>query len=146
MQVQDILSKKGREVYNISPDETVYNAISAMADLNIGALLVMENGRLEGIISERDYRNKVILQGRTSKQTQVKEIMTSRVFWVLPEESIDNCMLIMTQKKIRHLPVLDKDDNVLGVISIGDLVKSIIDKQEMEINDMKNYIAGSYPG
>ncbi|MEX0778688.1 MAG: CBS domain-containing protein [Balneolales bacterium] len=146
MYVQEVLSGKGSEVYKVSPEASVFDAISEMADRNVGALLVMEHGRLEGIISERDYRNKVILMGRTSKQTRVKEIMTYNVFWVKPEESIENCMAIMTQKKIRHLPVLDAGENVLGVISIGDLVKAIIDQQELEINDMRSYISGSYPG
>ncbi|MEX0773036.1 MAG: CBS domain-containing protein [Balneolales bacterium] len=146
MHVQEVLSKKGPDIYKISPDASVFDAISGMADHNVGALLVMDQGRLEGIISERDYRNKVILKGRTSRQTQVKEIMTSNLLWVIPEETIENCMAIMTQKKIRHLPVLDSSENVIGIISIGDLVKAIIDQQEIELNDMKNYIAGSYPG
>ncbi|MEX0686321.1 MAG: CBS domain-containing protein [Balneolales bacterium] len=146
MIVQEILSSKNGEVFHIAPEASVFEAISEMADRNVGALLVMQRGDLVGIISERDYRNKVILKGRTSKQTQVKEIMTTNVLWVSPSDTIDNCMAIMTQKKIRHLPVLDASNNVQGVISIGDLVKSIIDMQEIEINDMKNYITGSYPG
>lgn len=146
MRVQEILSKKGTDIFHVHPNASVFDAISLMANHDVGALLVMDKGKLMGIISERDYRNKVILKGRTSKETQVKAIMTSSLFWVLPEESIENCMAIMTQKKIRHLPVLSSSGDVVGVISIGDLVKSIIDQQEIEINDMKNYIAGKYPG
>ena len=146
MVVQDLLAGKSNEVFHVAPDASVFDAISEMAAHNVGALLVMKRGELVGIISERDYRNKVILKGRTSKQTPVEDIMTSNVFWVSPHDTIESCMAIMTEKKIRHLPVLDESESVLGVISIGDLVKSIIDRQELEIADMKNYIAGSYPG
>ncbi|MEX0928061.1 MAG: CBS domain-containing protein [Balneolales bacterium] len=146
MIVQEILAKKGSEVYHTTPDTSVFDAISLMAAHDVGALIVMKKNRLKGIISERDYRNKVILMGRTSKQTPVKDIMTSNVLCVSPDETIEKCMGIMTTHKIRHLPVLTRDKKLAGIISIGDLVKSIIDKQEIEITDMKNYIAGSYPG
>ncbi|MEX0994346.1 MAG: CBS domain-containing protein [Balneolaceae bacterium] len=145
MKVRDILSKKGSEVYHVTPETTVFDAISKMAELNIGALLVMEKGNLKGIISERDYRNKVILKGRTSKKTRVEEIMTEEVFCVTPDDKVDTCMAIMTEKKFRHLPVIE-NDSVAGVVSIGDLVKTIIDKQHVENKNLRSYITGKYPG
>ncbi len=146
MKVKDILKRKGSDVYTADPDDTVFDAIAKMADLNIGVLVVMKNDRLVGIISERDYRNKVILKGRASKTTTVKEIMVDQVLCVEPNEKINLCMKIMSEKKIRHLPVVN-DQKVVGLISIGDVVKSIIDKQKIEINSLKNYIAtgGAYP-
>lgn len=144
MLVNDILKTKGKQVYHIHPDETVFKAIERMADKNIGALLVMEGDELRGIISERDYRNKVILKGRTSRETMVKEIMTENVYGVSPRESVEECMALMTDKKIRHLPVIKKA-KVVGVISIGDLVKSIISHQKVEIEHLRNYIHGTYP-
>lgn len=147
MLVRDILHNKGNQVYSIAPNETVYQAISKMDELDIGALLVLNNQKLNGIISERDYRSKVILKGRSSKDTEVQEIMTSEVYCVSSTESVENCMAIMTDNKIRHLPVM-KGDTVTGVISIGDLVKSIISKQKVEIKNMRKYIQGenTYPG
>ena len=145
MQVKDILNKKGRDIYFVSPDETVYQAISKMADKNVGALLVLDNGKLCGIISERDYRNKVILKGRTSKTTTVKEIMTEKVIQVTSSDTVNLCMQLMTEHKIRHLPIVD-DNEVVGVISIGDLVKTIIAKQKVEIDTLRSYIGGGYPG
>lgn len=145
MTVKDILSRKGSKVYSVHPNETVYDAIKKMADLNIGALLVLEEGKIKGIISERDYRNKIILKGRTSTSTPVKDIMVRSVFCVNSSDSINLCMQLMTEKKIRHLPVLDNGD-LAGIISIGDVVKSVIDNQKVEINSLRNYIAGNYPG
>lgn len=147
MLVRDILKNKGTKVYSIAPKETVYQAISKMDKHNIGALIVLEDQQLKGIISERDYRSKVILKGRSSKSTNAHEIMTEDVFCVTPEESVEACMSIMTDKKIRHLPVMD-EDTVSGVISIGDLVKTIISKQKFEIKNMRQYIQGeaTYPG
>ncbi len=145
MQVKELLNQKGRDIYSVTPDETVYNAIEKMAELNIGALLVLNDGKLVGIISERDYRNKVILKGRTSKETKVKEIMTETVIRVAPTDTINLCMQLMTENKIRHLPVLD-DERVVGVISIGDVVKTVIAKQKVEINTLRDYIGGGYPG
>lgn len=146
MKVKDILKRKGNDVYTADPEDSVFDAIAKMADLDIGVLVVMKNDRLVGIISERDYRNKVILKGRASKTTTVKEIMVDQVFCVEPDEKVSRCMKIMSEKKIRHLPVLD-GKKVAGMISIGDVVKSIIDNQKGEINSLKNYIAtgGSYP-
>jgi len=145
MLVKDILRHKGSNVYSISPDDTVFNAISKMADLNIGALVVLDGTRLAGIISERDYRNKVILKGRTSKTTAIKEIMVDKVYTVTPKNNINTCMQIMTNKKIRHLPVVE-NEQVIGMISIGDVVKEIIDKQKVEIDSLRGYISGGYPG
>lgn len=144
MQVSKILNQKGREVYAVQPEDTVYNAIFKMSELNVGALLVMKNNRLAGIVSERDYRNKVILKGRTSKDTEVKDIMTSEVIVVSPNDTVNLCMQLMTDEKIRHLPVVD-NGKVVGVISIGDVVKSIIEKQKVEINSLRGYITGGYP-
>lgn len=146
MKVIDLLSNKGTEIYSIRSDDTVYDAIKKMSELGIGALLVIDNEKLNGIISERDYRDKVILKGRQSKNTPVKDIMTSNVFCVNSNDSVNLCMQLMTKHKIRHLPVLD-GDQLSGVISIGDVVKSVIDQQKGEINSLRNYIAGGrYPG
>ncbi len=147
MLVRDILKNKGTKVYSIAPDNTVYEAIAKMDKHNIGALLVMSNQTLRGILSERDYRSKVILKGRTSKNTSVSEIMTADVYCVEPTDSVEACMSIMTNKKFRHLPVMEGDD-VVGVVSIGDLVKTIISKQKVEITNMRKYIQGegNYPG
>ncbi len=145
MTVKDILNRKGSTVYSVHPNETVYDTIKKMADLNIGALLVLDDGKVQGIISERDYRNKVILKGRTSTSTPVKDIMVKQVFCVNSSDSINLCMQLMTEKKIRHLPVLNNGD-LAGIISIGDVVKSVIEDQKIEINSLRNYIAGSYPG
>ena len=124
--VRDILTRKGNDVWSISPSASVYDAMKLMADKGIGALLVMEGEKLVGIISERDYARKVILQGRSSRTTSVEEIMTSRVAYAEPGQNIEECMAVMTEKRIRHLPVMEASQ-VRGVISIGDLVKSIID-------------------
>jgi CBS domain-containing protein len=145
MIVKEILDRKGRDIHAVKPDETVYRAIEKMAELNIGALLVLEDNKLKGIISERDYRNKVILKGRTSKETKVKEIMVDQVFCVHSNDKVNLCMQLMTEKKIRHLPVLD-DGELLGVISIGDVVKSVISNQKVEIDELRNFITGGYPG
>jgi len=146
MKVKDILDKKGTDIYSVSPDESVLEAISKMAELNIGSLVVTENKSLVGIITERDYRNKIILKGRTSKDTSVSEIMVDKVICVRPTDNINLCMQLMTNKKIRHLPVLE-NDALFGVISIGDVVKAVIESQKNEIDSLRNYIAtgGGYP-
>jgi len=145
MLIRNILNEKGNEVFDIEPEDTVYEAIEKMADKDIGALLVMEGDKLRGIITERDYRNKVILKGRRSKTTAVREIMTSNLYTVEPTDTVDTCMALMTDRKFRHLPVME-DGKVTGVISIGDLVKAVITKQKVEIHNLRDYIAGSYPG
>lgn len=143
MQVKDILRKKSSDIYSIAPKSTVYEAIEQMAEKNVGALLVMQNDRLEGIISERDYRNKVILKGRTSKTTPVRDIMTSDLITVKPADNIHTCMELMTENHIRHLPVMD-EGKLVGVISIGDVVKSVIEAQKAEIESMRDYITTGY--
>lgn len=146
MKVRDILNKKGYEIISVEPDVTVLHAISKMAEHNIGALLVMKKGTLIGIISERDYKRKVILKGRASKDTLVQEIMVDQVIGVKPKDNINLCMQLMTNKKIRHLPVLD-EEKVVGVVSIGDVVKAVINSQKNEIDSLRNYITtgGGYP-
>jgi CBS domain-containing protein len=145
MLVQDILLKKGTEVYKIDPDATVFEAISRMSEKDVSSLIVVRDNQLKGIISDKDYRNKVVLKGRTSKETLVSDIMTYNLVTVNSRESLETCMQIMTERKIRHLPVID-EGKLSGIISIGDIVKAIIDYQKIEINDLKSYISGSYPG
>jgi len=142
--VTTILKRKGPEVFSVPPHASVYDAIEMMADKHVGALLVISEGKLAGVISERDYARKVILKGRSSKETRVEEIMTSSVITVGPERRIDECMRLMTDNRIRHLPVVE-GEKVLGVISIGDLVNWIISAQEATIDQMENYITGKYP-
>ena len=139
--VRDILETKGRDVWFIEPGALVYDAMKLMADKEVGALLVMENATLAGIISERDYARKIILQGRSSLTTEVREIMTARVVCTEPERSIEECMALMTDKRIRHLPVVEAGQ-VCGVISIGDLVKAIIAEQQFIIQQLERYITG----
>jgi CBS domain-containing protein len=137
--VRDILEIKVREVWSIGPSESVFDALKLMAEKGIGALVVLEAGKVVGIISERDYARKVILQGRSSPTTLVSEIMTARVAYAQPQQNIDECMAIMTEKRIRHLPVME-DGLLIGVISIGDLVKSIIAEQRFIIEQLERYI------
>jgi CBS domain-containing protein len=139
--VKQLLQGKGSEVWSISPEATVYEALQLMADKNVGALVVLEGGKLAGIISERDYARKVILHQKSSMQIPVSEIMTRTVFFVSPDASIEECMALMTNQRVRHLPVLE-DDRLVGVISIGDVVKAIISNQEFMIEQLQNYIVG----
>jgi len=138
-----LLKNKGREVYTIGPSTCVYDALARMADYEVGALLVVEGDQLLGVVSERDYARKVILQGRSSRDTSVSEIMTPDLITVTPKDTVDHCMKVMTEERIRHLPVLE-GGKIAGIVSLGDLVKSIIGAQEAEIQHLHAYIAGSY--
>ena len=142
--VRLVLKDKGQNVWHVSPDGCVYDAIEMMADKHVGALMVVSEGQLVGVVSERDYARKVILQGKSSKQTQVKEIMTSPVVFITPEQTVEDGMRIMTEKHIRHLPVVE-DGILLGVVSIGDLVKWMISAQQQTISQLHNYITSKYP-
>ena len=138
--VRQLLEAKAPEVFAIGPNAPVLDAIKLMADKRSGALLVMDAGRLVGIVSERDYARKVVLQGRSSKDTPVRDIMTAEVMTVGLSDSADRCMQLVTDRRIRHLPVLD-GDAVLGVVSIGDLVKAVIEDQQLELDQLQRYIA-----
>jgi CBS domain-containing protein len=139
--VAHLLHAKGPAVWSIPPHASVYDAIKMMADKEVGALLVIDAQRLVGIVSERDYARKVILQGKSSRDTPVREIMTDKVFYVRPDQTVEDCMALMTAHRIRHLPVLD-EDQVMGVVSIGDLVKALLSEQEVRIQQLEQYIMG----
>jgi CBS domain-containing protein len=141
--VKQILSEKGHEVWSTSPDTTVFEALEFMSDKGVGALVVLEDLKVVGVFSERDYARKVILEGKSSKDLPVKGIMTRRVVCVKPENTTEECMALMTDKHIRHLPVVEEDE-LVGIISIGDVVKAIISQQEFVIEQLENYITGAY--
>jgi CBS domain-containing protein len=144
--VKSLLDQKGRTVFSISPGATVYEAIERMSEKHIGALVVLAGGeRLVGIVSERDYARKVILKGQQSRETRVSEVMSTPVFHVALDTSIDECMRVMTSRRVRHLPVLE-GESVVGMISMGDLVKWIVSSHEQTIHQLENYIGGTYPG
>jgi len=138
----EILKSKAKQaVHSIAPGDSVFDAVKLMADKNIGALLVMEADRIAGIVTERDYARKIVLMSRSSKETPVREIMTAEVMYVHPGQTSDECMVLMTENRLRHLPVID-GDKLLGLISIGDLVKSIISEQRFTIEQLEHYISG----
>jgi len=143
--VKSLLRVKGNAVWSISPEATVYEAIEQMAEKQIGSLVVLIAGKLAGIVSERDYARKVILKGKNSHETRVREIMTTPALSVTPHHSIDECMRLMTAYRVRHLPVLE-GDKVVAVLSIGDLVNWIISSHEQTIHHLQSYIMGAYPG
>jgi CBS domain-containing protein len=140
--VRHILQIKGKDVWSITPDATVYDALRMMADKNVGALLVMEGDHMVGILSERDYARKIILEDRKSKETKVRDIMTGLVCTIHPDQTVHEVMELMTAKRIRHVPVLDEDEHVLGMISIGDVVKDIMYDQRKTIRTLSERITG----
>jgi CBS domain-containing protein len=139
--VKDILRIKGNDVWSTTPDATVYEALQTMAEKNVGALVVLEADTVVGIMSERDYARKVILHGRSSREIRVREIMTSEIYFVRPAQDIQECMAQMTDKRVRHLPALE-NDRLVGIISIGDVVKALIAEHESTIKHLEDYITG----
>jgi len=139
--ISSLLHHKGSTVWSVSPESTVFDAIKLMADKNVGALLVMSGPKLVGVFTERDYARKIVLQGKSSKETRVREVFSRDVVTVTPDDSVDECMRLMTEKRVRHLPVM-RNEQVAGVISIGDLVNWIISAQDATIAQMERYIAG----
>jgi CBS domain-containing protein len=137
--VQELLQGKGGAIHSIAPDARVFEALKVMAEKEIGALIVLEAGRLAGILSERDYARKVILHGRSSQEISVRDIMTAKVVTVRPTHTVDECMALMTDRRIRHLPVLE-GERLIGVLSIGDLVKAVIEDQQETIKQLETYI------
>ena len=137
--VRHLLEAKAPEIFAVRPDAPVLDAVRQMAEKHVGALLVMEGGQLVGIVSERDYARKVVLQGRSSSDTPVRDIMTSKLVTVGPTDTTDHCMQVVTERRIRHLPVVD-GDVVMGVVSIGDLVKAVIEDQQLELAQLQRYI------
>jgi CBS domain-containing protein len=144
--VRDILQNKGGEIWTTAPGNTVYEAIGLMGEKNIGALVVIENGEVVGVLSERDYSRKVVLQGRTSRDTLVGEILTRPAVTVRRKDSIEKCMQLMTANRIRHLPVVNDDSHPIGLISMGDLVNWVMQSQRHTIQQLQGYISGEYPG
>jgi CBS domain-containing protein len=138
--VKQVLQTKGHDIWSVGPEVSVYDAIAEMAQKGVGALVVLEGESLVGVVSERDYARKVVLQGRSSKNTKIRDIMTTRVVYARPDQSVEDCMAMMTEKRIRHLPVMD-GDKLVGVLSIGDLVKSIMEEQKHVIEQLEQYIS-----
>jgi CBS domain-containing protein len=139
--IRQLLDKKGHEVFSVGPEETVYDSIKKMADKNVGSLVVMEGNKLVGIITERHYARNVVLKGRASPTTPVRDIMETNVVFARPDQTVEECMAIMTEKVVRHLPVIEQG-NVVGMISIGDLVKDIIGDQKFVIEQLVHFISG----
>jgi CBS domain-containing protein len=137
--IREILDKKGHQIWSVSPDTKIFEALQLMAEKNIGALVVLNGDKLVGIISERDYARKVALKGKTSKETPIRDIMTPKVLYVTPEKTAEDCMALMIEKRIRHLPVY-KQDKLIGVVSIGDVVKAVIEEKKIAIEHLENYI------
>lgn len=144
--VRDILQNKGGEIWTTAPGNTVYEAIGLMGEKNIGALIAVEKGEVIGVLSERDYSRKVVLQGRTSRDTLVGDILTRPAVTVRRKDSIEKCMQLMTSNRIRHLPVVTEDNRPIGLISMGDLVNWVMQSQRHTIQQLQGYISGEYPG
>ena len=140
--LKQLIESKNKRLAAVAPDQSVLRALEIMAENDVGALLVLDGKRLAGVFSERDYARKVILQGKASKSTKVSEIMTGKVVYVTLNRTIEECMAIMTEKHFRHLPVLDDDHNVVGIVSIGDMIKEMISQQKFIIDQLENYITG----
>jgi len=143
--IDAILNQKSGEIWSVTPDATVYDAVALMAGKNVGALVVLQEGKLVGIVSERDYTRKVMLRGKKSRETAVQEIMSTQLTTVDPKESVDDCLRFMTDKRVRHLPVVENGE-LRGVISIGDLVKHVISVQSAALQQLESYISGGYTG
>jgi CBS domain-containing protein len=141
--ISTLLEAKGKDIWSIGPQETAFKALQTMAQNNVGALLVIDKGKLVGIFSERDYARKVILKGKSSKETTVGELMTPEVFYAGPDDTLQEIMALMTTKHIRHMPVL-KDDRLIGMVTLGDVVKQIISEQKFTIKELAKYISGGY--
>ena len=141
--IAQLLNAKGDQIWSVEPKATIFEALEIMSEKEIGALLVMEDGKLTGIFSERDYARKVILKGKSSKETLVEELMTKKVFYIDSQNTINDCMAMMTAKRIRHVPVIE-DNQLMGIVTIGDVVNQIISEQEVTINHLENYITGSH--
>ncbi len=143
LRIRDVLKKKGTDIWSVAPGATAYEALEIMADKNVGALMVVGEGKLVGVFSERDYARKVILKGKLSRDTLIAELMTRDVYSVTPDDTIEECMALMSATHCRHMPVLE-NDQLIGVVSIGDIVDAIIIDQNIKIQDLKNYITGGY--
>jgi CBS domain-containing protein len=141
--VGNLLTSKSQEIWSIAPDDSVFEALEMMAEKNVSGLLILENSKLIGIFTERDYARKLILKGRSSKKTKVSEMMTKNILYVKTQNTIEDCMTLMTDKRIRHLPVIDSG-RLIGIVTIGDLVKQIISEQQTTIHQLENYISGGY--
>ena len=140
--LRQLIEGKSRKLAYVSPEQSVLRALEIMAEIDVGALLVLDGERLAGVFSERDYARKVILQGKASRTTPVSEVMTGKVIYVTPDRTVEECMAIMTEKHIRHLPILDENKIVIGIISIGDVVKEMVSHQKFIIGQLENYITG----
>ena len=141
--VGNILTSKGQEIWSIAPDKSIFDALEIMADKNVSGLLVLESGKLVGIFTERDYARKLILKGKSSKNTNVSDLMTRNILYVESKNTVEDCMKLMTAKRVRHLPVIDSG-RLIGIVTIGDLVKQIISEQQTTIHQLENYISGGY--
>jgi len=141
--IKELLKKKSGDIWSISPQASVYQALELMAQKEVGALLVIENGKLVGIFSERDYARKIILKGKASKETAVSELMTTSVYYVTPDNTLEEAMALMTSKHIRHLPIMNQG-KLSGLVTLGDVVKKIISEQKLTIDELENYVTGGY--